>query len=345
MKKINRSPFSRKTHIDKLAGTKAYIQLRERVTKAGILDRAYGYYITITLVSLVGFSLSAILIFRTPVSPLLLLWCLLFAFFSVQIAGLIHDAGHRAIAKSTIINDLLGIFFGAIIVVGYNAWTEIHNKHHAHPNTEEEDPDLELPLHGFTNDYFQKQKGLWKYLRKYQAFTFYPLRSLVSFSIRFRNLGYVRGKKLQNIWWVLILWILGLFAWFVLPFLIFPLSKALFVLFFVQFVGGLYTSNIFAPNHKGMPQLKKGTQISFLEQQILTSRNIRGGVVTDFIYMGLNYQIEHHLFPNCPRNKLKKITPYVLEVCRKLQLEYTQVNFLESNKIILSTLQSVASSS
>src|SRR5207253_9461069 len=98
---------------------------------------------------------------------------------------------------------------------------------------------------------------------------------------------------------------------------IFPLAKVLVLFAVVHRTMGFYLSNVFAPNHKGMPQIAEGTEISFLEQQISTSRNITPGWLVDFVYFGLNYQIEHHLFPTCPRSKLKQITPYVLEICAR----------------------------
>jgi fatty acid desaturase len=91
-----------------------------------------------------------------------------------------------------------------------------------------------------------------------------------------------------------------------------------------------------------MPQFLEGTQVSFLEQQIRTSRNIRPGWFVDFVYFGLNYQIEHHLFPTCPRNKLKRITPYVKEICARTGLEYTEAGIVQSNRIIIGELNSVA---
>src|SRR5260221_568858 len=125
---------------------------------------------------------------------------------------------------------------------------------------------------------------------------------------------------------------------------IFSLAKALLVFFIVHTATGFYVSNIFAPNHKGMPQLGKHVKISFLEHQIMTSRNIYGHWLTDYVFMGLNYQIEHHLFPNTPRNKFKKITPYVMEICRRRKLEFIQTGIIESNKIILSELRRIAAS-
>jgi hypothetical protein len=105
---------------------------------------------------------------------------------------------------------------------------------------------------------------------------------------------------------------------------------------------GLYLSNVFAPNHKGMPQVAPGASISFLEQQVVTTRNVKPGLFTDFIHMGLNYQIEHHLFPTCPRRNLKRLTPYVLQACEDLGLPYTQVSFAESHQRIISRLAHVA---
>jgi fatty acid desaturase len=331
-----------KSRQDILDGTKAYIQLRQQITEHGILDRAYGYYALNTFFTYAGILLSGYAIFVTPISVQLVFWCLVMAFFVVQVGGLFHDAGHRAIAKSTKVNDILGFFYSTSIAMGYSYWRINHNKHHSHTNQEDEDPDLDLPLHAFTQRQFARQKGLYKVFRKYQAYIYYPLRSFVGFTQRLDSLSYFKSERTPGAVVELIVWILAMFVWFVLPFFIFPFAKALLVFLVVHIATGFYMSNIFAPNHKGMPQLGRHVKISFLEHQIMTSRNIYGHWLTDYVYMGLNYQIEHHLFVNCPRNKLQKITPYVLDICRKMKLDYTQVTIIESNRIILTTLNQIA---
>ncbi len=79
------------------------------------------------------------------------------------------------------------------------------------------------------------------------------------------------------------------------------LSPGIAVLFVVVHLAlwGVYMGCSFAPNHKGMPTMT-GESPDFLRKQVLTSRNVRGGWFTDFLLGGLNYQIEHHLFPACP---------------------------------------------
>jgi fatty acid desaturase len=78
--------------------------------------------------------------------------------------------------------------------------------------------------------------------------------------------------------------------------------------------------------------------LSFLEQQVSASRNIEGGLITDIILVGLNRQVEHHLFPNCPRNKLRLIRPYLEATCSRMGLECVEAGIIETNRAILREL-------
>ena len=83
---------------------------------------------------------------------------------------------------------------------------------------------------------------------------------------------------------------------------------------------GLYLGCSFAPNHKGMPTLSQADGLDFLRSQVLTSRNVRGSRLVDFLLGGLNYQIEHHLFPNMPRPNLRRAQPLVRAFCSQHDL-------------------------
>jgi hypothetical protein len=78
-----------------------------------------------------------------------------------------------------------------------------------------------------------------------------------------------------------------------------PLQALVFVVVH-QGLFGLYLGCSFAPNHKGMPTLSDADQLDFLRRQVPTSRNVAGSRLVDWGLGGLNYQIEHHLFPNMP---------------------------------------------
>jgi fatty acid desaturase len=123
---------------------------------------------------------------------------------------------------------------------------------------------------------------------------------------------------------------------------LFPFYKASIFFLITNVATGLYLLSIFAPNHKGMPQMKKGIDYSFIEQQIVTSRNLTSHWITDFFYLGLNYQIEHHLFIDCPRNKLSLISPYVRELCEQYDIPFVEMGVWESNRFIFAELKKAA---
>jgi fatty acid desaturase len=97
-----------------------------------------------------------------------------------------------------------------------------------------------------------------------------------------------------------------------------------------QGVFGFYMGCSFAPNHKGMPVFGPDEEVDFLRRQVLTSRNIRGGPFVDFALGGLNYQIEHHLFPSMPRPTLRQVQPLVRKFCAENDVSYCETSLLRS---------------
>ncbi|HSX24483.1 MAG TPA: acyl-CoA desaturase [Candidatus Andersenbacteria bacterium] len=317
-----------------------YTLLQSEVEKAGLLDRAYGYYAVLIITSLIGFFLSLYYVITIKSIPILVIWDIALAFFTVQLSGIMHDAGHRAIFKTSKMNDVVGFICAVLIVMGYSSWKTKHYLHHAHTNEEDVDPDLGLPILSFTVEKYRARKGVQKILSRYQSYLYYPIGLLVNFSVRITSMMYF-WKNLKKYSVEIILFTIGLIVMYIVPFLVFDFIKAITLVIVFNFFSGVYLLNIFAPNHKGMPVLKRGKKISFLEQQIMTSRNVKGSAIVDYIYMGVNYQIEHHLFPNCPRNKLKLIVPYVKNLAQDMNLDYTEVGIIESNRIILSELHKI----
>jgi fatty acid desaturase len=79
-----------------------------------------------------------------------------------------------------------------------------------------------------------------------------------------------------------------------------------------------------------MPVIESGTAAGFARRQVVTARNIRGGPLTTFMLGGLNYQIEHHLFPSMPRPNLRRVQGLVREFCAAAGLGYSEESFVES---------------
>jgi fatty acid desaturase len=90
-----------------------------------------------------------------------------------------------------------------------------------------------------------------------------------------------------------------------------------------------------------MPTLAADDQTDFLRRQVLTSRNVRGGWLVDFALGGLNYQIEHHLFPSMLRPNLRRSQDIVKAFCHQHGVAYRETTLWRSNAQALRHLHEV----
>ena len=102
-----------------------------------------------------------------------------------------------------------------------------------------------------------------------------------------------------------------------------------------QAVFSLYLGCSFAPNHKGMPLMEADCEMSFAHRQVVTARNVSGGRCTGFVFGGLNYQIEHHLFPAMPRPNLRRAQDLVRAFCVDNGLGYCEESLIGSCRQVI----------
>jgi fatty acid desaturase len=110
---------------------------------------------------------------------------------------------------------------------------------------------------------------------------------------------------------------------------------------FQMMIFGFFMGAAFAPNHKGMPLVPKDAKLDFFSRQVLTSRNIRGSWLKDNLMGGLNYQVEHHLFPSMARPYLRKAHEIVGEYCRANDITLVEMNLISSYAVIIRYLSKV----
>jgi fatty acid desaturase len=113
-----------------------------------------------------------------------------------------------------------------------------------------------------------------------------------------------------------------------------PLGMAFAFLGVQLAVFGIYMGASFAPNHIGMPIVPADVRLDFLDKQVLTSRNVSGGWWMTALMGGLNYQIEHHLFPSMPRPHLRRARALVRQHCREHEVRYTETSLGEALTIV-----------
>jgi len=261
-----------------------------------------------------------------------------------QVAFLGHDGGHQQVARTKRNNDLLGLITGDLLVgLCYGWWVDEHTRHHANPNQEGRDPDIGESVITFTDKQAHARSGrVERFIAAHQAWLFFPLLTLEGINLHVQSVDWLRRTRIRRYRRTeLVLLTVHVLAYLAVVLLVLSPVKALCFVAIQQAVWGVYMGCSFAPNHKGMPTLGPDETLDFLRRQVVTSRNIRGGRFTDLLLGGLNYQVEHHLFPNMPRGNLRKAQPIVQAHCRDLAVPYTETGLFRSYAIALGHLHAV----
>lgn len=330
-------------HLAPTTPNREYAALKQLIKKRGLLEKQPAYYTFRTLLLLSLFVLGIVFFVLVHNGWLQMLNAVYMAFVFTQIGLLGHEAGHRQMFHRSWKHDLIGLIGGNLLIgMSYSWWMDKHNKHHSNPNQMDMDPDIEIPFLEFTGKEDVQSLGkVRQFAIKHQAYIFFPALMTVSLGLQYNSVLFLlRNKpKYYALEWLLLIAHFLLYLAFVFAFL--NIWQGLLFIAIHQALTGFYLGSIFAPNHKGMLVLDKDDRMGFLQRQVLTARNIYAGPITDFWYGGLNYQIEHHLFPSMPRNKLKEAQKIVKSFCQEHDIPYHETTMLQSFKEILQCLHEI----
>ena len=323
--------------------TNLYTDLLRTVRELGLLRRRRGYYFTRIGLVLgafaavwVGFGLLGNSWFQLLIAAAL-------ALVLTQVAFLSHDSAHRQIFDSAGWNDWTArMLAGGLVGISASWWRSKHSRHHQAPNQLKKDPDIDIGVVAFTPEHAGRRTGFQAWLTRRQGWLFFPLLTLEGLSLYVASVQHLfrrSATKLDRIEAAIV--VTRLAGYLTVLFLLLPVSKAGAFLGLQLAIFGICLGGAFAPNHTGMPLVPRTMKLDFLRRQVLMSRNIRGGVLTDFAMGGLNYQIEHHLFPNMPRPTLRRVQPIVREYCELHGVKYTEVSLFTSYRVIVDYLNNV----
>jgi fatty acid desaturase len=319
-----------------------YTDLAAEIRASGLMHRRHAWYLTRMAAVLgafagvwVGFGLLGNSWFQLILAGALGVLVTQFGFLG-------HDAAHRQIFRSAAWNDWTSRGLATLAGLSHGWWRSKHNRHHGAPNQEGRDPDIAPGVVAFTPAIVASRTGLAAWLTKRQGWLFFPLLTLEGINLHvasIRPLFSRDASRQQRIESALV--VVWLAAYVALVLVLLPPGKASAFFAVQSGVFGVCLGASFAPNHKGMPIVPHTMKIDFLRRQVLTSRNVRGGWAVDFVLGGLNYQIEHHLFPSMPRPNLKRARPIVRAYCLKHDVSYAEVGLFESYAIVVDYLNNV----
>jgi fatty acid desaturase len=316
--------------------------LARQVREAGLLDRRFGYYglkIPLT-VGAFGAGFAGLVLLGNSWAALGIAAFLGLMFTQLGFVG--HDAGHQEVFRSRRANRLLGFAVGNVLIgMSFGWWVPKHSAHHAHPNEVGLDPDIgdspvKVAAAGGTTGEASPRVGV---MERWQAPLFFPMMILRSTGIYVLSIqrlvrqrdgaAGVEGALLAlhaALYLTCVFWVLS------------PLKAVAFIAV-QQAVFSVYLGCSFAPNHKGMPIIESGSGLSFARRQVISSRNIAGGRFTNLLLGGLNYQIEHHLFPTMPRPNLARAQGLVRAFCLDNNLGYREDSLIGSYRQTVRSLR------
>jgi fatty acid desaturase len=322
--------------------TSDFADLRREVKSAGLLDTRPGAYARTA-----GLVVAALVLGWAAFGVIGESWWQLVvaAFLGLvftQMGFLGHDTSHQQVLRGHRGSRVIGLLVGNLAIgLGHGWWNDKHDAHHANPNHPELDPDVGIGALVFCPGQAQDRRGLARLVTKWQAVLFLPMLLLEGLSLHINSLRAVRCRAGRVRWVEVVLLGAHVAAYVGVVLWLLPLGQGLAFMAVHQAVFGLYLGLAFAPNHKGMPMLTELESTDHLRAQVLTARNVRPGRVVDAALGGLNYQIEHHLFPSMPRHNLRSARPIVQAFCARREVSYLETGLLRSYGQALSHLHEV----
>lgn len=314
-----------------------YLELCSLVEKVVPRNKSFApfyYYIKITFILGVSFGLEFYMhyfkFYKWYLSSILGLF---YAFIGLNIQ---HDANHGAISINPVINRILGLtqnWIGGSSI----AWIHQHNvQHHIYTNDIDLDPDISGTIllrlnpnrvwnkwYGFQYIYFFFLIGLYGWSASFDFL------SNVIHGINYTKMSrYIFYQRLFDFFSI----ILFFFRWYILPIYNTQSIYTLIQIAPIGFVTGYYLAFFFILSHNFVDTRFsiKNEEASFLYKQVSSSCNV-GGKFLCFLNGGLNYQIEHHLFPRMNHCHYPKIAPIVKEYCLSKNIPYKHYNNVLDN--------------
>lgn len=255
--------------------------------------------------------------------------CCVLGFVYLRGSFIAHDAGHGAITRNQLAVGIIGQLFGSFLG-GYSFayFRRSHDLHHYHCNEIDHDPNTMARLFTLNEESFRDKTAAARLTTRVQHIVIPMLYPLWSFSFRAEGISYVlRNWRKARVDAALLICHFAL--WFSLPVYYLGWGGAALCYIGSTVFTGIYLGIIIPVNHVGMPTVSPGGPAarSFLLQQVSTSRNTTSSVIRDFLAIGQNSQIEHHLFPWAPGFKLGRGRKIVREFCREYGFPYHECSY------------------
>jgi fatty acid desaturase len=314
----------------------AVAELRREFARRG-WDRKATRRIVFQLSIHVAFAVAGMAVFMTFHNPALRVLAILISGFGCMGVGTnTHTSTHYATSDKRWVNEALS-YFGYPMFLGLSAtywWHKHVVLHHPAPNVAGVDGDADLlPWFAITADEVHASSGLRRFYYQHLQFWLFPLAlALNTFSIQLggwthliRVLRHPKGRRSAH-WIDLGALVLHYVVWIGVPLLFWPLPAVLAFYLLRNILLGYAMYAILAPGH--FPAEAQRTtdearqSAGFYAVQTAGTVSFRTGWLGRFLCSGLEYQVEHHLFPSISHVYYPEVSVAVQEFCAEQGLSY-----------------------
>lgn len=258
------------------------------------------------------------------------------AVLCTAMAMLGHEGSHRSFSaspfRSALLTYLAFPLFGGL---GSLYWRHKHDRlHHGHPNVEGLDPDIKpFPFASSHGDHVKCGSGERWFQRHFQRWAFWPMSLLMAIGMRRSSILFVfrQGRKdgIGRAWCAEVACLLAHYTgWLVIPSIVWGPLVGIGVYMAVWGLVGVFLALVFAPAHIGLPIV--GSQHHDWLHQVETTRNLELPRFISFFFIGLDYQVEHHLFPKIPHQHLPRAAAITAAWCARHGIPYHSTPYLHA---------------
>lgn len=320
-----------------------YRELRERLARAGVFAPAHAGYAWRMIALACGYAALFAYLAAAPALPARIAACVGLGLVHTWCNFVGHDVSHGAVARRAWVTALLGQGFDTLLTgFSFSYFRRSHTLHHYHCNEDDFDPDTLSALWSVSESGARAKRGVGRLATQIQHRVVPLLYVLWAAALKLQGLAYVvRNPRAARA--DLAALALHVAGWWWLAARVGSATAAVDYAVMTGMVG-LYLGAIFPVGHvgTGMVDAARGAPRSFLEHQLATTRNVTSSAVRDLLFMGLNSQIEHHLFPWVPSMRLGRARAVVRVFCRERGLPYHEVGHRAAMAAVMCHLRDMA---
>ncbi|GMS95962.1 hypothetical protein PENTCL1PPCAC_18137 [Pristionchus entomophagus] len=329
---------------------KAFDKLRLDMRKEGYFQSDKMWYLRKVIEPIV---MICVAVYLQLVHQQYILAALLMGLAWQQLGWMVHECCHQQVFKTPYYNDLLSYFTGNLLQ-GFSSsgWKEQHNIHHAATNVLGRDGDLDLLPFWATVVQDLKLCENWVLrMLPYQHIYWTVMLPLLRLSWLTNSITFVVGmpvnyydvyrrKAAYEQPLLALHWSLVIYQLYLLP----DYSTRITFFLISQLFAGWLLAHVVTYNHYSTVKFPYNARIlsNYPCLQIYTTRNMQPSPFIDWLWGGLNYQIEHHLFPTMPRHSLPKVMPRLKDFCKEHDIPYLVDDYLTGWRLGVEQFANVA---